>query len=68
MTMFPPTLKTIPTKGGDGSSYIQVIEYEYYFTKNVKKILLQRLFMEWFVVAIITGGLLYTYNLRSEKK
>ena len=67
MTMFPPILKTIPAEG-DGSSYRQVIEYEYYFTKSFKKILLQRLFMEWFVVALITGGLLYTYKPGSKLK
>ena len=68
MTMFPPILKTVPLEGSAGSSYRQVIEYEYYFTKSVKKILLLRLFMEWFVVAIITVGLLYTYKLRPDTK
>ena len=68
MTMFPPILKTVPAEGSDGSSYRQIIEYEYYFTKSVKKILLQRLFMEWFVVAIITVGLLYTYKSRPDTK
>jgi hypothetical protein len=66
MTVFPPILKTVPTEGAEGPSYRRMIQHEYYFTKSVKKIFLERLFIEWFIAAVITGGFLYTFRSRRD--
>ena len=65
MTIFPPIIKTVPIEN-DTSSYHQVVKYEYYFTKTQKKIYLERLFMQWFIAAVVTGGFLYTCKKRAE--
>ena len=60
MTVFPPILKTVPGDDSGISSYRQIVHYEYFFTSTAKKIFLQRLFIQWFIAALITGGLMYT--------
>jgi hypothetical protein len=64
MTIFPPILKTVPTEDSDGSSYRRMIQHEYYFTKSAKKIFLERLFIEWFIAAVVTGGFIYAFRSR----
>jgi hypothetical protein len=65
MTIFPPIIKTVPTEDDD-SSYHRVVKHEYYFSKTHKKIYLERLFIEWFIAAVITGGFLYTCQKHAE--
>ena len=66
MTVFPPILKTVTADETGVSTYRQIVHYEYFFTKTAKKIFLQRLFIQWFIVAVVTGGLMYTYKPRLE--
>ena len=68
MTVFPPVIKTEMVEGTEGSSFQTIIQHEYYFSKVKKKIYLERLFIEWFIVAAITAGLFYTYRRNPEQQ
>ena len=64
MTVFPPVIKTEMVEGTEGSSFQTIIQHEYYFTKSAKKIFLERLFIEWFIAAVVTGGFIYAFRKR----
>lgn len=66
MGTFPPVKKTVTRPQSSTPSYHQVIAYNFLFTESPSEIEYQRLLIQWLITAIITTGLVVTFEEKAE--
>jgi len=67
MGIFPPVKKTMPKPELSPPSYRQVVAYNFLFTESLNEIEYQRLLIQWLITAIITAGLVVTFEEKTER-
>ena len=67
MGIFPPVKKTATKPELSPPSYRQVVAYDFLFTDSLNEIEYQRLLIQWLISAIITAGLVVTFEEKAER-
>jgi len=67
MGIFPPVKKTATKPELSPPSYRQVVAYNFLFTDSLNEIEYQRLLIQWLITAIITAGLVVTFEEKAER-
>ena len=67
MGIFPPVKKTATKPELSPPSYRQVVAYNFLFAESSSEIEYQRLLIQWLITAIITTGLVVTFEKKTER-
>ncbi|MCX5635074.1 MAG: hypothetical protein NTW55_04420 [Planctomycetota bacterium] len=66
MGIYPPVKKMVTKSELSTPSYRQVVTYDFLFTGSLNEIEYQRLLIQWLITAIITTGLVVTFDEKAE--
>jgi hypothetical protein len=67
MGIFPPVKKVETKPELSTPSYRQVVTHDFLFTESLNEIEYQRLLIQWLITAIITTGLVVTFDKKAER-